>query len=161
MAKATNETSNGTPLLEMAQEAFKNYEQVLRTGLKIQQEAAQWWSKSLQQNAPKGEWQKCVASLTSAAETVLPRAQKQLEEALNLLEKNNKSCVELMKKAAEAAQAAGVAESQAKWLEFWESSMSAVLSNAEALTAANARMLDSYVELVQKNRTTWPTAKAA
>ena len=161
MAKTSNET--GIPLQEMAEEAMKGYEQVLKTGLKVQQEAAQWWSKALQPNAPKADWQKCVEDFTSAASTVIPTAQKQRQEALNLLEKNNKSCVELVKKATEAAQATGLAESQAKWLEFWKLSMDAARSNTEALSAVNAKMVESYMDFVEKSRRTtgWTSAKAA
>jgi len=163
MTKTAKETGSAAPLFDMAEEALKSYEQVLRTGLKLQQEAAQWWSKSLQQTAPTRDWEKCFADYTSGAGTLLPAAQKQLEEVLHLLEKNNRYCIELLKKATEAAQTSRLAESQAKWIEFWKSSAAAARSNAEALATANAKVVDSCIDFVEKSsRTTgWPSAKAA
>jgi len=164
MEKTTKEKGNGKVLLEMAEGALKSYEQTLRTGLKLQQEAAQWWGKSLQQAAPTPELRKWFAGLASTANaTVLPAAQEQLEEVLHLLEKNNRYCVELVKKATEAAQTSELADSQAKWIDFWKSSMEAARSNAEVLTAANAKMLDKCIAFVKQNNLTtgWPQAKAA
>lgn len=144
MATGKTLPNNGTPLLEIAEEAVKTYEQALRRGLKLQQEAAKWWSKTLQQTDSAPDWQKRVADLTSTA-------QKQLEEVLALLERNNRCCVELAKKASEAAQTPGLPESQHKWLEFWKSSMTAAVSNAEALAAANAKIISSCIDLVEKS----------
>lgn len=160
MTKTTRERSNGTALFGMAEEALKSYEQVLRTGLKLQLEAAQWWGKALQQAAPTPEWEKCLADYTSSAGTVLPAAQKHVEEVLHLLEKNNRDCIELVRKATEAAQTSRLAESQAKWMEFWKSSAEAARSNAEALTAANAKIVGSCLEFVEKSRAAWPSGRA-
>lgn len=164
MEKTAKETGNGKVLLEMVEGALKGYEQALRTGLKLQQEAAQWWSKSLQQAAPTPDLQKWFAGLASTANTtVIPAAQKQLEEVLHLLEKNNQHCVDLVRKATEAAQTSGLEESRAKWIEFWKSSMVVARANAEALTAANGKMVDQCIDFVKKSsRTTvWPESKAA
>ena len=60
MEKTTKE-DNGTVLLKMAEEALKNYEQSLKTGLKLQKEATQWWTKSLQQTAPTADLRKWFA----------------------------------------------------------------------------------------------------
>ena len=151
MAKTPKDTSNRTPLLEMAEEARKSYEQALRTGLKLQHEAAQWWSKSLQHAVPTPDWQKRLAKFTSTASTVIPTARKQLEEVLNLLERNNRSCVELVRQATEAAQTPGLAESQVKWIEFWKSSVAAARSHAEALAEVNARMIDLSIDFLKKS----------
>ena len=48
-------------------------------------------------------------------------AEKQLEEVVGLMEKNNRITAELMSKAIAAAQTPVIAESQAKWTEFWTS----------------------------------------
>jgi len=155
MAKTAKEAASATALSDITEETLKSYEQLLRTGLKLQQEVAEWWSKSLQQAAPASDWSKCLADYTSSASTIFPVAQKQLEEVLHLLEQNNRDCIELIKQATEAAQTSRLAESQAKWIEFWKSSAALARSNAEALTAANAKMVDACIDLVQKGgRTT-------
>jgi hypothetical protein len=56
-----------------------------------------------------------------------------------------------MKKAVEAAQTPVLSESQAKWMDFWTSSMGAVRSNAEAFTEISSKTLDSWIDFVRKN----------
>jgi hypothetical protein len=162
MAKKTKETDSRAALLEMAEKALKSYEQTLGTGLKLQQEAAEWFSKSLQQAISTPNWQKLLADILSSAGTVFPAAQKQLEEALHLLEQNNRHCVDLIKKAAEVAQTHGVVESQAKWIDAWKASLTTARANAEALAAANAKMVDSCINFVKQSSriSAQPAAKA-
>jgi len=67
------------------------------------------------------------------------------------MEKNGRASAELMKKAVDAAQTPVISESQAKWMEFWTSSMGAVRSNTEALTEMGVKAVDSWVNFVRKN----------
>ena len=47
-----------TPASEMFDQALKNYEQALRTGVKVQEEAGKCWTKLLNQAASPPDWQK-------------------------------------------------------------------------------------------------------
>ena len=147
---------------EMADAARKNYEHAFRTGQRLQEEAAQWWTKMASQTSTAGDWQKQFANLTSAASRVMPLAQKRVEDAIELIEKNGRTSAELLKKAVEAALTAGLAESQSKWLEFWASSMKAVQGNVEAFNELSCKALDSWMAFVREtNDTASRAARAA
>jgi hypothetical protein len=135
----------------MAEQAVKNCEQTLRSGLKFQQEAGQWWATMLDQSASAETWQKRFTSFANLANGLKPAAQKRMEEVMELAEKNTRTGTELFKKAAEAVQTPAIAESQAKWMDFWTSSLGAVRSSAEPLTQVNGRAMDTWIEFVQKN----------
>ena len=60
-------------------------------------------------------------------------AQRSVQEVLGLAEKNTRSSVEVMKKAADAIQSPGIVESQTKWMDFWATWLGAARSNAEAM----------------------------
>src|SRR5262245_23396415 len=110
---------------DMAEKARKRYEHAVRTGQELQEEAGQWWNKLLTQTAIATDWQKNFTNLASITNRMIPLAQKRMEEAMELIEKNNRASAELMKKAVDAAQTPRLAECQAKWLDFWTSSMKA------------------------------------
>jgi hypothetical protein len=89
--------------------------------------------------------------MTGVANSLLPLAQRRMEEVMSLMEKNGKAGAELMKKAVDAAQTPTVAESQAKWMEFWTSSMGAARSNAEAVSQISSKAIDCWIDLIQKS----------
>jgi len=91
------------PMTEVAAQVVKNCEQALRSGLKAQQEAGQWWSNLLNQAPSPQDWQKRYASFAGLTNGVLPTAQKRMEEVIELMEKNTQTGAELFKKAVEAA----------------------------------------------------------
>jgi translation initiation factor 2 alpha subunit (eIF-2alpha) len=136
------------PGSDVFERALKNYEQTLRTGVKLQEEASQWWTNLLKQSASAPDWQKKVSAATN--EFITP-AQKRMEEYLGLLEQNNKTNVDLLKKGLEAAQTAAPAEAQAKWVEFWENSLRSLQSNAQGVTQINSKMMESWLSFVKKN----------
>ncbi len=139
------------PVTEMADKAMKNYEQALRTGLKLQEEAVKCWNHMFNQTASPQDWQKRFTNFTAMTSEVMPMTQRRMEEMLDLMEKNSRTGAELMKKAVDAAQTPILGESQAKWMEFWTSSMGAARSNAEAITQISARAIDSWIDFVRKN----------
>ena len=149
--KQTTNTNKEKPVSEMAEKAMRNYEQALRTSVKLQEEAGRWWTTMLNQTASAQDWQKRVTNLTSMANGVMPVAQRRMEEVMELMEKNSRTGAELMKKAVDAAQTPAIAESQAKWIDVWTSSLGAVRSNAEALTQINTRVIDSWIDFARKN----------
>jgi hypothetical protein len=143
------------PGSDLFDQALKNYEQTLRTGLRLQEEAGQWWMNLLNQATTAQDWQKKVASLTNELSGPL---QKRMEECLGLLEQNNQTNVELLKKAFEAGQTGAPAESQAKWRAFWDASVKSLQNNAQAMTQINSKMLDAWVAFVKKNSAEFESA---
>ncbi len=141
----------GKTFSEMADSALKNYEQAVRTGLKLQEEAGKWWSSMFNQTAFGQDWQKHWANMTGVANSFMPLAQKQVEEVMGLMEKNGRQGAELVKKAVDAVHAPALAESQAKWLDFWTASMGVARSNAEAVSELSSKAIDGWVDFVRKN----------
>lgn len=150
--KAKESTYQKTkPLSEAADKAMKNYEQAVRTGLKLQEEAAHLWTNLLNQSASPHDWQKRFSGATTVANGIIPAAQKRLEEALNLVEENTKASTELFKKAADVCQTTNLPECQAKWLDLCTASVDLARTNFETLTQINSRAVDSWIDYVRKS----------
>jgi len=153
-ASHTSQTShsqaNNPRVSEVTDKAMKNFEHALRTGVKLQEEAAHYWTSILNHTASAHDWQKQVANFSNVANGFMPAAQKQMEGVLGLLEKNSRTGADLMKKAVDAVQTPNLAESQTKWLEFYTSSLGAVRSTTEALTEMNAQAIDSCINFLRK-----------
>jgi hypothetical protein len=139
------------PLGDLAEAALKNYEQAMQTTLKLQEETGKWWTSMLDQAAWNQEWQKRLNSMSGAANSLAPLAQQRMEEVISLMEKNSRTGAELMKKAVEAAQSPAVAESQAKWMDFWTSSIGVARANTQAFTEISAKAIDSWIAFIQMN----------
>ncbi len=146
---ATKEKAN--PFLEMTQQAVKNCEQALQNGLKLQEESGKWWEHTLRQAGATQDWQKRYSDISAMMGGFMPAAQKRAEELLELAEKNARTGVELTNKAAAAMQTPVLADSQAKWLEFWTDSVGAAQSASMSLVQIGGRTLDAWVDFIQKN----------
>ena len=139
------------PITEMSEQALKSCEEAMKNGLKWQQETGKWWSSWLSQTTSAEDWQKRVTGLTTLMADFMPAAQKRTDEVLDLAEKNSRTGVDLVKKAVDAAQAPGLADSQAKWTEWWTASLGAVRANSETLALIHGRAIDSWIEFMQKS----------
>lgn len=145
------------PAMELFEQAMKNYEQALKTGLKLQEESTKWCMGLLNQSASPQDWQKKVKTV---ANEMIPQTQKSLDESLKLIEKNSKVCYELLKKASAAAQSTTPQEAQTKFLGFWDTSFSALREMAQTVTQANTKALDSWFDMVRKTCEPEPRGKA-
>jgi hypothetical protein len=147
----SRQTERERVMSDMADKAMRNYDQIVRTGLKIQEEASRCWSNMVTHGASAQDWQRPFSAFASVANSVLPKAQRSMQELLEVAEKNSRTGVDLMRKAAEAMQTPGLAERQAKWMEVWASSLGAARANADAMMQLGSRALDTWIDLVQKN----------
>ena len=134
----------------MADTARKNYEHAIRTGKKFQEEAGEWWTRMLTQTTTATDWQKNFTRFTAIAGNAVPMAQRCLQGAMDVMEKSSRNGADLLRKAVDAAQTPSFAESQAKWLEFWTSSMKAAQNNVEAVTHLGTRTIDSWIDFVRE-----------
>lgn len=150
-SKETQDKENA--MTQLSEQAFKNWEKVLRNSLKLQEQAGQWWSNSLNAASMGQEWQKQVATYNSVVSDLIPETQKQVEDGLNLLTESTQKGNELFKKAIDVAQTPVLAERQSKWLDLWDSSLRMLRSNTEAVAQMQTRALDSYIKFVQENET--------
>ena len=139
------------PLTEMADNALKNYEHAVRTGLRLQEEASRWWTSTFSQAAATTDWQRRATEYASMANNFMPLAQKRMEEMLEIVEKNSRSGADLVKKAMDAAQTPVLAESQAKWMDFWTAAMNTMRTNTDAMSTLGGHAIDSWLNFVRKN----------
>ena len=149
------------PVLESTDQAIKNYEQALRTGLKIQEETWQSWCAMVSQSPASPEWQKKYTSAFGAVNSIVPSFQKRMEETVEVLEKNARLGSDLMKKAVDAAQTTVLVDSQAKWMDFMKTSLDAAQFNIESVMRINSRAMDTFLGFVQKNSEFTHASKAA
>jgi hypothetical protein len=154
--KARQSTSESThqktkPLSDAADKAMRNYEQAVRTGLKLQEEAAHLWTNVLNQSASPQDWQKRFSGATTVANGVLPAAQRRMQDVVDLMEQNTKASTDLLKKAAEVCQTTSLPECQTKWLDFCAASVDLARTNLEAVTQINSRAVDSWIDYIRKS----------
>jgi hypothetical protein len=140
-----------SPVLEMADLAMKNYQQALKTGLKLQEEAGRVCSSMFNQTASTVDYQKQFTQMTGVVNGMFSSAQKRSEEIFDLLEKTSRTSVDLAKKAFDAAYVPAIAEGQSKWLDIYKASLDTARQNAEAVTQISSRAFDSCIEFVRKN----------
>ena len=142
--KPGNETKPGNDLFD---QALRNYEQALKTGLKLQEDSLRTWTGLVNQSTTPQDLQKRVKAL---AEEVIPQTQKVIEDNLKLVEQTSRTSIELLKKAAATAQATTVQDGQSRFLSFCEASLSAVRDTTVAITQANAKAVETWVGYAKK-----------
>lgn len=149
--KTTDEPRDPAGIMSEAAEMLrKNCEQALHTNLKLQEEAARFFS-SMVNTAGCANFQEQISSATRTANSLLPLAQKRVGELIELAEKNSRASAELVRKAVEAAQTQSMADSQTKWNEFWTASIEAGRANTEALSQIGAKAFDSWAAFVRSH----------
>ncbi len=135
------------PVNELYEHALKNYEQALKTGLKLQEEVGKWWSNVATPGEGLQDWQKKVNHMLDDAFPVL---QKRMEETLQHVEDNARTSLDLLKQAAEVTQCTTMPESQAKVQKLWQTSLNSLQRNTQAITQANVKMMETWSDFVRK-----------
>lgn len=145
-------TEKMTPMTELADKALKNYEEAIRTGLKLQAETMQNLTNSFSQAVPSAnDWEKAFNRFASMASNAMPAVEERVEEVLELTEKNGRLGADLMRKSFEASQCTGIGDSQQKWVDVWATSLGAIRANTDALTQINARAFDAWLDFIRQN----------
>jgi len=139
------------PGAEMTDAARKNYEEAIRAGQKFQEEAGAWWERILTQTSSATDWQRDLTHLAAMVGSVMPMAQRCVVGSMEVMKMSGSTSSELVRKAMDAAQTPSLAEGQAKWMEFWTSSLKAAQSNVEAVTQLGTSTIDCWIESVRKN----------
>ena len=133
-----------SPISGLVEQSMKNYEQALQAGLKIQEESSKWWNDCMAQTAAPADWQK---RWNAAAMDTIPVVQKRMEESLRLLDQGSRTSLELLKQALQIAGTDSTANAQSKMQELWEASLQALRNNGQAVSQANAKVMESWMQL--------------
>jgi hypothetical protein len=137
--------SNFTGLFDQAAQTFGD---AFKAGVKMQEDVAKWWTETLDQAGPVQEWQKKSRAIVNEA---IPAAQKNAEEWVKVLEENYSRSMDLLKKAFSADGAKTPADVQARLTDLWESSLSVLKENAQAMAQANVKVMDLWSDVLRKN----------
>lgn len=135
------------PMNDFLDQALKNYEQAWRTGARIQEESVRFFGNVLAQAGPAQGWPK---QFKTAAEELIPQAQKNLEDGLKLLEQQSRASVELVKKACSAAQAASPQEAQTRLLGLWEASVNTMRETIASAQQVQQKATESWMAYARK-----------
>jgi hypothetical protein len=137
------------PATDLFDQAMKNYEQALKTGMKLQEEAAKLFTHLANQGGSPQDWQKRVKSMT---EDVVPQTQKALDEGLKVIEQTSRTSVELLRKAVAAGQQpTSLQDAQGKFLGLWEASLNAVRDTTVSMAQANTKAIESWIAYARKS----------
>jgi hypothetical protein len=109
--------------------------------LKIQEETVNLWKNVLSDSPTPTELQK---RLTTIVDEGFPAAKKRMEESLRLLEEQYKVGTDLLQKVVQVWQPGTVAEAQNRIRDLWESSLTAIRNNAQAVVKSNQQILDFW-----------------
>lgn len=139
----TAETKSCTDMFE---QATKTYEQLLKSGIKLQQDSTKWWSNAIADVASP-DIQKRMKSVT---DELIPQAQKNIDDWVKIAQEYTRTCTDLMKKGTAVSQSASLQEAQTKALGLWESSLNAACNMTQTVTQANTKALESWMDYVKK-----------
>jgi hypothetical protein len=144
------------PRTDLFDQAVKNYEVALKAGLKLQEDSLRMWTGLLNQTAAPQDAHKRAKTLV---EDIIPQTQKTIEDNLKLMEQSSRTTLDLLKKAAAAAQATTMQDAQSKFLNLYEASLNAVRDTTVAFTQANAKAVDSWGGYLRKTAEPVPMTK--
>lgn len=134
---------------ELFSQAIETFETAIRTGVKMQEEYARWFTHMLGDVGSPQQWQSKGQTIIGES---MQMAQKNFDEAIRMMNQNTKIGLELMQRAFETRQIGSTSDAQARTREIWETALGALRNNTEAVVQANSRMLETWAELAKKLR---------
>lgn len=131
---------------DLFEQAIDTWGGAMKASVKFQDDVARWWTQALSQANSAQEWQKKACAMMAEA---IPAAQRNAEEALKLADQGYRSSLEIMRKAVENGRCQDLNQVQAKTQEMLQASLTAWRENAQALTQANMKAMESWAEIVR------------
>jgi hypothetical protein len=130
-------------------QTIENFENALKTGVKMQEDYARWFTETLGDLGSPQDWQGKVQAVLNEA---IQMAQRNVDEGVRMMNQNTKTVMEMVQRALDVRQVSSTADAQAKTREIWETALGALRTNTEAVVQANSRMLESWSGLATKLR---------
>lgn len=133
---------------ETARAAEQNFEHATRAGQKVTEQAMHWWYRMMS----GAGWQKQIERLNEAAESVMPLAQRNWDEWLELLRNSNQAGTEFVRKTIETARTP-LANGK-HWVDWWSSAAKTAQNNFAAATQFGTCAVDFWTEFLRRNAQT-------
>jgi hypothetical protein len=132
---------------EMFRQATGTFESAMKTGAAVQEESAKRFTEMLHELGSPMEWQK---KTQASVKEVVQVSQKNLDEALGVMNHSAKSALELFQQTFEACRDRQGNDAEAKNRELWESMLKTLRTNVEVILQANARMMESWTAVAKR-----------
>jgi hypothetical protein len=142
---STSERSNDAAS-QMFGQAAKMFQTAMEAGAKMQEDSAKSLNEMISGLGAPQEWQKHAQD---AMEKAIAMMQQNMDEALNVVNENTKTSLELLEKAFSARQTDAPADVQARAKEMWETALGSLRRNTEVIVQANSRLVQSWQEMAQ------------
>ncbi len=132
---------------ESFEQAIAKFEEAVKAGLKMQEEASSAWSEIL---SGAGTPQDRQTRFDDVVKESIPKAQENFDTMPKSIESKYTSSLDLLKKAMEAAQATSFDESKNRTEVLWERSIQAMRENTQTMVQANAKISEAWTDLMTK-----------
>ena len=129
------------------QEAMRNYEKALKSGIQLQEESVNIWKNLLTKLGSPEEFQAKLESLNAGA---FPAARKRMEEFLETFSRTSNQTIDLFEKSLGVYQATSVTDAQRRIQDLMESSLAALRVNVHTVLNTNATIMTSWKEMVDR-----------
>ena len=132
---------------EVFHEAMRSYEKALKSGIQLQEESVNLWKDVLTKLGSPEELQAKLESMTADA---FPKARKRIEEFVETFNRTSNQTIDLFEKTLGVYQATSVTDAQRRMQDLIESSLAALRVNVHSALNTNAKIIDSWKELVDR-----------
>lgn len=147
------------PIYELCEQAFNQWEQSLKAGLKFQEDAARFCMEPMTQFPTTAEARKKMLNLASDGTAA---TQRNVEEGIRLMEQASKTSLDVYKQMLQTFPVEPVEGVQSKVKTMWDNYLGAMRSNVQTLAQANAKLMESWMQALPKDTPGFgPKAKAA
>jgi ribosomal 50S subunit-associated protein YjgA (DUF615 family) len=132
---------------ELFHEAMRSYEKALKSGIQLQEESVNLWKDLLTKLASPEDLQAKLESMTA---DVFPKARKRMEEFVETFNRTSNQTIDLVEKTLGVYQATSVTDAQRRVQDLIESSLTTLRVNVHSALNTNAKIIESWKELVDR-----------
>ena len=122
-------------------EAAKMFQSALEVGVRIQEQSTKAFNEMFQGLGSPQNWQQ---QTQDAMEKTVEMAKTNYDEAIQLMNENTRTGMQLLEKAFSVRESDLADMGQARTRELWETAIGSLRRNTEVLVQANGRLLDSW-----------------
>lgn len=141
----TKMQSNVTELIDQATHTFGS---ALQTGIRMQSEAARWWTDMLQEAASLQHLQHRAQGMMSG---MIPNAQQNVGQFLTWVDRSCHTTLDIFSTAIDNSQNQSYFEAQRRMMELWQTSLGIMRANMQAMAHFNGRMVESWTRMAEGN----------
>jgi hypothetical protein len=132
---------------EVFHEAMRSYEKTLKSGIQLQEESVNLWKELLTKLGTPEEFQAKLEAMTADA---FPKARERMEAFAETFNRTSDQTIDLFEKTLGVYQSTSVTDAQRRVQDLIENSLTTLRSNVHSALNTNAKIVDSWKELVDR-----------